>query len=101
VLDYTTFIEKCKAVECYVTVAADILALTLLTPPGEFGADCVVGNTQRFGVPMGFGGPHAAYFATKDDYKRIIPGRIIGLSVDAENNPASSYGIADERAAYS
>lgn len=88
VLDYTSFIEKCKAVECYVTVAADILALTLLTPPGEFGADCVVGNTQRFGVPMGFGGPHAAYFATKDDYKRIIPGRIIGLSVDAENNPA-------------
>lgn len=88
VIDYTSFIEKCKAVECYVTVAADILALTLLTPPGEFGADCVVGNTQRFGVPMGFGGPHAAYFATKDDYKRIIPGRIIGLSVDAENNPA-------------
>lgn len=88
VLDYTSFITKCKAVECYVTVASDLLALTLLTPPGEFGADCVIGNSQRFGVPMGFGGPHAAFFATKDDFKRIIPGRIIGVSVDAQNNPA-------------
>jgi glycine dehydrogenase len=88
VLDYTSFITKCKTVECYVTVASDLLALTLLTPPGEFGADCVIGNSQRFGVPMGFGGPHAAFFATKDDFKRIIPGRIIGVSVDAQNNPA-------------
>lgn len=86
--DYKTFIEKCHAVECYVTMATDLLALTVLTPPGELGADCAVGNSQRFGVPMGYGGPHAAFFATKDDYKRIIPGRIIGVSVDTHNNPA-------------
>ncbi len=86
--DYSAFVTKAKAVECYVCVAADILALTILTPPGEWGADCVVGNSQRFGVPMGFGGPHAAFFATKDDYKRIIPGRIIGVSVDSQSKPA-------------
>ncbi len=86
--DYKAFITKCKDVECYVCVATDLLALTLLTPPGEFGADCVVGNSQRFGVPMGYGGPHAAFFATKDDYKRIIPGRIIGVSVDAQGKRA-------------
>ncbi|MFN8298503.1 MAG: aminomethyl-transferring glycine dehydrogenase [Chitinophagales bacterium] len=88
VLDYKSFIDTCKTQEIYVCVASDLLALTMLTPPGEFGADCVVGNSQRFGVPMGFGGPHAAFFATKDDYKRIIPGRIIGLSIDANNKPA-------------
>ncbi len=86
--DYSSFITKAKEVECYVCVAADLLALTLLTPPGEWGADCVVGNSQRFGVPMGFGGPHAAFFATKDDYKRIIPGRIIGVSIDSQGKPA-------------
>jgi glycine dehydrogenase len=86
--DYSSFIEKAHALECYVCVASDLLALTLLTPPGEFGADCVVGNSQRLGVPMGFGGPHAAFFATKDDYKRIIPGRIIGVSIDADGKPA-------------
>jgi glycine dehydrogenase len=86
--DYSSFIAKCKEVECYVCVAADLLSLTLLTPPGEWGADCVVGNSQRFGVPMGFGGPHAAFFSTKDDYKRIIPGRIIGVSVDSQGKPA-------------
>jgi glycine dehydrogenase len=86
ICDYRTFIQKAKAIDCGVVMACDILALTLLTPPGELGADIAIGNTQRFGVPMGFGGPHAAYFATIDDYKRIIPGRIIGVSVDAEGN---------------
>jgi len=86
--DYKTFIDKAHSLECYVCVASDLLALTLLTPPGEFGADCVVGNSQRLGVPMGFGGPHAAFFATKDDYKRILPGRIIGVSVDSQGRPA-------------
>ncbi len=86
--DYRAFAERCKAHEIYVTVAADILSLALLTPPGEWGADAVVGNSQRFGVPMGYGGPHAAYFATKDEYKRQIPGRIIGVSVDMQNKPA-------------
>ena len=86
--DYRAFTEKAKAHEIYVTVAADILGLALLKPPAEWGADCAVGNTQRFGVPMGFGGPHAAYFATKDDFKRVIPGRIIGVSVGAHGKPA-------------
>jgi glycine dehydrogenase len=86
--DYSAFVAKAKSFECYVCVATDILALTILMPPGEWGADCVVGNSQRFGVPMGFGGPHAAFFATKDEYKRIIPGRIIGVSVDSQEKPA-------------
>lgn len=86
--DYRPLTEKAKAQGVYVTVAADILSLALLTPPGEWGADAVVGNTQRFGVPMGYGGPHAAYFATKEDFKRQIPGRIIGVSVDIQGDPA-------------
>ena len=86
--DYRAFAEKCKAHEVYVTVAADLLSLAVLKAPGEWGADAAVGNTQRFGVPMGYGGPHAAYFATKDDYKRIIPGRIIGVSVDMHEKRA-------------
>ncbi len=88
VADYTAFAQKTKAAEAYLTVAADILSLALLTPPGEWGADAVVGTTQRLGIPMGYGGPHAAYFATTEDFKRQIPGRIIGVSVDSNNNPA-------------
>ena len=88
VLDYKNIVNMCHRHEVRVCVAADILSLVLLTPPGEWGADCVVGSTQRFGVPMGYGGPHAAYFATHDVYKRNLPGRIIGMSVDAEGNPA-------------
>ncbi len=86
--DYSSFCEKFKQNDIMVCVAADLLSLTLITPPGEWGADIVIGNSQRFGVPMGFGGPHAAFYSTKDDYKRLIPGRIIGLSVDAKGNPA-------------
>ncbi len=86
--DYRDWTARMKAKEIYTIVAADLLSLTMLTPPGEWGADAVVGNTQRFGVPMGFGGPHAAYFATHEDYKRVIPGRIIGVSVDTRGEPA-------------
>jgi len=88
ILDYRPFVERVHAVNAIVTVATDLLALTLLAPPGEWGADVVVGNSQRFGVPMGYGGPHAAFFATREEYKRQIPGRIIGLSRDAQGNPA-------------
>ena len=86
--DYRKFIEKIHSVNAQVVMATDLLALTLLTPPGELGADVAVGSSQRFGVPMGFGGPHAAFFSTKDEFKRNIPGRIIGVSVDAQNNRA-------------
>lgn len=86
--DYTDFITKAKNNEIKVAVAADILSLTKLTPPGEMGAAVVIGTTQRFGIPLGYGGPHAAYFATKDEYKRSMPGRIIGVTVDADGNRA-------------
>jgi len=86
--DYSSLIEAAHENNVQSVVAADLLSLTLLTPPGEMGADVVVGSTQRFGVPMGYGGPHAAYFATREKYKRKIPGRIIGVSQDTEENPA-------------
>ncbi len=88
VSDYADFASKAKAHGIAVAVAADVLSLVLLTPPGEWGADVVVGSTQRFGVPMGYGGPHAAYFACRESYKRAMPGRIIGVSVDSAGNPA-------------
>lgn len=88
VVDYTDFVKKAHENNAYVVVAADLLSLTLLTPPGEWGADVVVGTTQRFGVPMGYGGPHAAFFATKEDFKRSLPGRIIGVTIDADGNRA-------------
>jgi glycine dehydrogenase len=85
---YAELTEKVHAAGAYMVAAADILSLALLVPPGEWGADCVVGNTQRFGVPMGYGGPHAGFFAIKDEFKRNIPGRIIGVSIDSHGNRA-------------
>jgi len=88
VFDYGAFVERAHAAGAQVVVATDLLALTLLRAPGEFGADIAVGSAQRFGVPMGFGGPHAAFMAVKEDFKRNIPGRLIGISRDAAGNPA-------------
>ena len=86
--DYAGFIAKAHANEIKVAVAADLLSLAKLTPPGEMGADVVVGTSQRFGIPMGYGGPHAAFFATKEEHKRSMPGRIIGVTIDANGNRA-------------
>lgn len=86
--DHRDFIAAVHAAGAFVVMATDLLALTLLTPPGELGADVAVGSAQRFGVPPGYGGPHAAFFAAKDEFKRSIPGRIIGISIDAQNNRA-------------
>ncbi len=88
VVNYEALVQACNEHQVFVVAAADLLSLTLLTPPGEMGADVVVGTTQRFGVPMGYGGPHAAYFATKEAFKRQIPGRIIGVTQDKEGRPA-------------
>jgi len=88
VRDYAQLAARAHAAQAMVVVATDLLALTLLRPPGEFGADIAVGSSQRFGVPLGFGGPHAAFLSTKDEYKRQIPGRLIGVSRDAEGRPA-------------
>ena len=88
VYDYREFCDRAHAAGAIVTVATDLMALVLLTPPGEFGADVCVGNSQRFGVPLGYGGPHAAFFATRDEFKRQLPGRIIGVSRDADGKPA-------------
>jgi len=88
IYDYTEFCARAHAQGVFVGVAADLLSLAILTPPGEWGADVVFGNSQRFGVPMGYGGPHAAFFATKDDFKRKMAGRIIGVSVDVQGHRA-------------
>nr|WP_298171171.1 aminomethyl-transferring glycine dehydrogenase [uncultured Pseudomonas sp.] len=88
IFDYRELVERFHAANALVAVAADLLALTLLTPPGEFGADVALGSAQRFGVPLGFGGPHAAYFATRDAFKRDMPGRLVGMSVDRFGKPA-------------
>ncbi|NEO81313.1 aminomethyl-transferring glycine dehydrogenase [Moorena sp. SIO4G3] len=88
IYDYREFIDKAHGAKALVTVAADLLSLALLTPPGEFGADIAIGCTQRFGVPLGYGGPHAAYFATRAAYKRQVPGRIVGVSKDANGKAA-------------
>jgi glycine dehydrogenase len=86
--DYSGFAEKAHTADAMLTVATDLLALTLIKPPGEFGADIAVGSAQRFGVPLGYGGPHAAFFATRDEFKRQMPGRIVGVSKDSRGKPA-------------
>ena len=93
ICDVSGLIEKAHELGALAIVAADILSLALLTPPGEFGADIVVGSTQRLGVPMGYGGPHAAYFATRDEFKRHVPGRIVGVSIDKNGNRACRMSL--------
>lgn len=88
VIDHSALVASAKENHVLTAFSTDLLSLTLLTPPGEMGADVVVGTSQRFGVPMGYGGPHAAFFATKEAYKRQVPGRIIGVSVDKDGNKA-------------
>ncbi len=93
IYNYEPFVEKAHAAGAMVTVATDLLALTLIKPPGEFGADIAVGSAQRFGVPLGYGGPHAAFFATRDELKRQMPGRIVGVSKDARGKPAMRLAL--------
>lgn len=91
--DYREFCARAHESGAHVAVATDLMSLALLTPPGEFGADAAIGSSQRFGVPMGYGGPHAAFFATREAFKRFIPGRIIGVSIDAHGNPAMRMAL--------
>ncbi len=93
IVDFTAFFEKAHAAGALCVVATDLLALTLLKAPGQFGADVAVGSAQRFGVPMGFGGPHAGFLATKDAYKRQMPGRLVGVSKDAQGNPGMRLAL--------
>ena len=93
VYDYSDFVIKAKKDDIKVAVAADILSLVVLTPPGEIGVDVVVGTTQRFGIPLGYGGPHAAFFATREEFKRSIPGRIIGVTKDTDGKPAMRMAL--------
>ncbi len=88
IYNFKPFTEKAHAAGAMITVATDLLALTLIKPPGEFGADIAVGSAQRFGVPLGYGGPHAAFFATRDEFKRQMPGRLVGVSKDSRGKPA-------------
>jgi glycine dehydrogenase len=91
--DYSDFVAKAKGKDIKVALAADLLSLVLLRAPGEFGADVVVGTTQRFGIPLGYGGPHAAFFATREEFKRSIPGRIIGVTKDTDGKPAMRMAL--------
>lgn len=86
--DYTNLITAAHEKEVFIVMGTDLMSLVMMKSPGEMGADIAVGSSQRFGVPMGFGGPHAAFFATRDEFKRLMPGRIIGASVDSQGNPA-------------
>ena len=100
VRDPRPLVEAAHERNALVAVAADLLALTLLRPPGEIGADIAVGTTQRFGVPMGYGGPHAGYLAVRPGLERLLPGRLVGVSGDADGTPGVPAGVADPRAAH-
>ena len=93
VMDWREVADRAHEADALLIAATDLMALTLLAPPGEWGADVAVGNSQRFGVPLGFGGPHAAFMSTRDEYKRLIPGRLIGVSKDAQGKMAMRMAL--------